>query len=74
MEDVTVQAVNYYFSLLLSKTKHAIAVKNYGNTKSLYAIAEERLKLGSITHDELLQLRAHAQRQPGDQRYLAGRA
>lgn len=56
MEDVTVQAVNYYFSLLLSKTKHAIAVKNYGNTKSLYDIAEERLKLGSITHDELLQL------------------
>lgn len=56
MEDVTVQAVNYYFSLLLCRTKHAIADKNYGNTKSLYAIAEERLKLGSITHDELLQL------------------
>lgn len=56
MEDVTTQAVNYYFRLLLTRTKHAIAVKNYGNTKALYAIAEERLKLGSITQDELLQL------------------
>ena len=35
MEDITVQAVSYYFSLLLSKTRHTIAVKNYGNTKSL---------------------------------------
>ena len=39
MEDITVQAVSYYFSLLLSKTRHTIAVKNYGNTKSLYSIA-----------------------------------
>ena len=56
MEAVTTQAVSYYFKLLLSKTRHSIAVKNYGNTKSLYSIAEERLKLGSITNDELLQL------------------
>lgn len=56
MEDVTVQVVGYYFNLLLSRTKHAIAVKNYANTKALHAIAEERLKLGSITNDELLQL------------------
>ena len=56
MEDVTTQAVSYYFALLLSKTRHEIAVKNYDNTKALYAIAEKRLKLGSITHDELLQL------------------
>lgn len=56
MEDVTLQAVTYYFNLLLSKTKHRIAVKNYDNTKALYAIAGERLKLGSITQDELLQL------------------
>lgn len=37
MEDITVQAVSYYFSLLLSKIRHTIAVKNYGNTKSLYS-------------------------------------
>ena len=56
MEDITIQAVTYYFNLLLSKTKHTIAVKNYSNTKSLYAIAEQRLELGSVTKDELLQL------------------
>lgn len=56
MEDVTTQAVNYYFNLLLTKTKHAIAVKNYTNTTALHAIAEQRLRLGSITQDELLQL------------------
>lgn len=56
MEDITIQAVTYYFNLLLSKTKYTIAVKNYSNTKSLYAIAEQRLELGSVTKDELLQL------------------
>lgn len=56
MEDVTTQAVSYYFNLLLTKTKHAIAVKNYANTTALHAIAEQRLQLGSITQDELLQL------------------
>ena len=56
MEEITIQAVTYYFNLLLSKTKHTIAVKNYSNTKSLYAIAEQRLELGSVTKDELLQL------------------
>ena len=48
--------MNYYFNLLLTKTKHAIAVKNYTNTTALHAIAEQRLRLGSITQDELLQL------------------
>ena len=56
MEAVTTQAVSYYFKLLLSKTRHAIAVKNYANTTALHAIAEQRLRLGSITQDELLQL------------------
>ena len=56
MEAVTTQAVSYYFKLLLSKTRHSIAVKNYANTTALHAIAEQRLRLGSITQDELLQL------------------
>lgn len=56
MEDITAQTVTYYFQLLLGRTNHTIAVTNYRNTRSLYAIAEERLKLGSITQDELLQL------------------
>lgn len=56
MEDVTSRAVNYFFNLVLSLSQHDIAVKNYSNTRSLYAIAQQRLELGSITKDELLQL------------------
>ena len=56
MEQVTAKAVSYYFSLLLSKTSYEIALKNYDNTCTLYAIAQERIKLGTITQDELLQL------------------
>lgn len=56
MEEVTTKAVVYYFNLLLSRTNHTIAVKNYENTRTLYEIAGERIKLGSITQDELLQL------------------
>ena len=56
MEDVTARAVSYFFSLALSEANHRKAQKNYENTKSLYAIAEQRLKIGSISKDELLQL------------------
>ena len=56
MEQVTAKAVSYYISLLLSKTSYEIAMKNYDNTCTLYAIAQERIKLGTITQDELLQL------------------
>lgn len=56
MERITLQAVQYYFRLVLSRMRHDIAATNYRNTKSLYSIAENRLSLGSITKDELLQL------------------
>ena len=56
MEDVTLRAVNYFFSLVLSRTRYDIAVNNYANTCSLHDIAKQRLELGTITKDELLQL------------------
>ena len=56
MEDVTLRAVNYFFSLVLSRTRYDIAVNNYANTCSLHNIAKQRLELGTITKDELLQL------------------
>ena len=56
MERITQSAVSYYFNLLLSRTRYDIAVKNYDNTKSLHAIAKQRMELGTITKDELLQL------------------
>lgn len=56
MERITQSAVAYYFNLVLSRTRYDIAVKNYDNTKSLHAIAKQRMELGTITKDELLQL------------------
>lgn len=56
MEDITLQAVNYFFNLALSRANYDIAVKNYANTRALHSIAEQRLEIGSITKDELLQL------------------
>ena len=56
MEEITATVVDYYFQLLLARTNHSIALKNYDNTRTIYAIAEKRLALGSIKQDELLQL------------------
>lgn len=56
MERVVLQTVESFFELLESQTEFNIALSNYNNTKNLYAIAEDRLQLGSITQDELLQL------------------
>lgn len=56
MEDITISAVKYYFNLMLAHKNHETAVSNYENTRQMYAVAGERLKLGSVTMDEYLQL------------------
>ena len=56
MEDVTINAVRYYFALMLSRQKYATAMSNYHNTRQMCSVAAERLKLGSVTRDEYLQL------------------
>ena len=56
MEEVTIQATELYFSLLIAQMNHDKAVSNYGNTRMMYSVATERLKLGSVTRDEYLQL------------------
>ncbi len=56
MEQVTIDAVRCYFDLLLAKRNHNNARTNCGNTSRMYAVAGERLKLGSVTRDEYLQL------------------
>jgi outer membrane protein TolC len=56
MEDVTILAVNYFWSLAMAELNHDIAMANYDNSKRLYRIAEERHKIGAIPRDEVLQL------------------
>ncbi len=56
MEDITLSATGYFFDLLLAQRRLEMSEKNYRNTETLYKIASERFKLGSITKSELLQL------------------
>lgn len=56
MEDITIEAVSYFFNLMLAKENYTIAQSNYSNTSTMRSIAGERMKLGRITKDEILQL------------------
>ena len=56
MEKVTVNAVTAYFDLLLAQQNEEIAQSNYVNTGKMHKVAAERMKLGTVTRDEYLQL------------------
>ena len=56
METITVTVVGYFFDLLLAQRRLETAKASRENTAQLYAIAQERFKLGSLSRDEVLQL------------------
>jgi outer membrane protein TolC len=57
MENITIMAVQYYFSLLLAQKNYEIAVNNYEKMKTMYRIASRRFReTGTVTQSELLQL------------------
>lgn len=56
MEDITIQATLYFFSVLSAQTSHRKSVDNLADTRNLYAIAQKRYEIGTITQSELLQL------------------
>ncbi len=56
MEEVTINAVRAYHSLILARMHNDIACSNYANTGRMLSVAKERLMLGSVTRDEVLQL------------------
>lgn len=57
MENVTVYATQYFFELLLAQKELELSQSNMTNTSQLYNIAQERFKIGSVSKDELLQLK-----------------
>jgi len=57
MESISVYAATYFFDLLIAQEKLKIARISQKNTEQLYNIAQERFKIGSITRDEVLQLK-----------------
>lgn len=57
MENVTVYATQFFFELLLAQKELELAVNNNESTAGLYKIAQERFEIGSVSKDELLQLK-----------------
>jgi len=56
LEEVALNASGYYFDLLVAQVNLQIAEKNRSNNDTLYRIAREKLKLGKISQNDLLQL------------------
>lgn len=55
-EDVARATVEYYFSLILSRTNLGIAEQNLATAEKLYAVAKEKRKMGQISENDLLQM------------------
>ena len=56
MEQITINTVRAYHSLILARMNNEIATSNYFNTGKMLSVARERQVLGSVTRDEFLQL------------------
>lgn len=55
-ETVAMQAINYYFQLLMSRVNNEIALQNLGNAEKLYEVAKEKRAMGRISENDLLQM------------------
>ena len=58
METITAQAVTLFFDLLVAQQNLDIARKNRDNTDTLYKISQERFRIGSISKNDLMQLKS----------------
>jgi outer membrane protein len=56
MEDISIAATTYFFDLLIAQVNFQIAQTNLDNTKKIMAVAKEKLEIGRITKNEILQL------------------
>lgn len=55
-EEVSIKAVNLFFTLLVAQQNLAIAHLNSANADSLISIGKKRAKIGAISRDDLLNL------------------
>jgi len=60
MEKVTLSTVTAYFSLIKSTDLYESAKVNYENTVLMLSVASQRMRLGTISKDEYLQLELRA--------------
>jgi outer membrane protein TolC len=56
MEEISLTASGYFFDLLLAQVNLQIAETNLKNTRTIRVIANEKLELGKISKNEILQL------------------
>ena len=56
-EQVTMNAINYFFNLLLAKENVSIARQNLNNAEKLYEVARTKHTMGIISDNDILQLR-----------------
>lgn len=56
MESISVEAIRYFFELILAQQNVKTAMLNYANTDTLYQIAKGRYNIGTIAENELLQM------------------
>ncbi len=57
MEDVTLQAVNLFFSVLSAQSSYNQSLATLKDKRELYHISEQRHELGTVNKSELLQLK-----------------
>lgn len=56
-ENVALSTVNLFFILVMSRENVAIASQNLDNARKLYAVAEEKRKMGQISENDLRQMK-----------------
>lgn len=56
MENIAITASGYFFDLLLAQVNLQIAETNLNNTRKIMTVANEKLALGKISKNEILQL------------------
>lgn len=56
LEDLSMQATNYFFNVATAEINQRIAEVNYANADTLYRIGSGRFEIGTVTQDELLDL------------------
>jgi outer membrane protein TolC len=57
IEDMNLTTVNYFFAMARASVQKEISQSNVDNTKKLLQVAQSRFELGTVTRDELLDLR-----------------
>lgn len=56
MEEIAINASDYFFDLLLAQVNLEIAETNFENTRKILAIANTKFELGRVSRNEILQL------------------